>query len=157
MKKKTKKPLSIQDPVIWVDVDDTLVLWNTPSDYPGPTVWLSLGLFYTGDKLKRSFAINTRLVSLIKKYSGTVVVWSQGGVEWAEMVVKALELEAYVDLVITKPFVLYDDLASSRWMPEPRCILPPGWRRTAIGIAYFDEASRPQSSDGDPSDDTTKQ
>ena len=39
-----------------------------------------------------------------------VIVWSKGGVHWAEMVVRALKIEKYVAGIMTKPFCYYDDL-----------------------------------------------
>lgn len=59
-------------------------------------------------------------VELLKQYKGrglTVIVWSSGGVEWAEEVVKAFGLEEFVDVVMTKPNKLVDDL-------EPHDIFP---------------------------------
>lgn len=39
-----------------------------------------------------------------------VTVWSQQGALWAKTIVEALELGAYVDVVITKPTCYVDDL-----------------------------------------------
>ena len=48
----------------------------------------------------------------------TIIVWSAGGWEWAEAVVRALKLEQYVNLVIEKPMWVYDDLPSTEFMPK---------------------------------------
>jgi len=51
-------------------------------------------------------------VELLKAYKNRgfyVVVWSMGGPEWAELAVKALKLERFVDLVIGKPLKHMDD------------------------------------------------
>ena len=38
-----------------------------------------------------------------------MVVWSAGGADWAEAVIKTLKLEDYVDVILTKPDFFYDD------------------------------------------------
>lgn len=45
-----------------------------------------------------------------------VRIWSAGGVDWAETVVKALHLESYIDEVQTKVRWYYDDLDANEWM-----------------------------------------
>lgn len=49
-----------------------------------------------------------------------MVVWSAGGWDWAEAVVKTLKLENFVDLVISKPTWTYDDLQPSEFIPKPQ-------------------------------------
>lgn len=43
-------------------------------------------------------------------------VHSQGGQDWAEVVVKALKLENYVDSIECKPKWYHDDLPADSWM-----------------------------------------
>lgn len=45
-----------------------------------------------------------------------IVVWSQGGDYWATVVLKALNLQDYVDLVITKPKWYHDDVDANEFM-----------------------------------------
>jgi hypothetical protein len=45
-----------------------------------------------------------------------VIVWSQGGDEWTEIVVKALKLQDCVDQIMTKPKWYFDDLPADEWM-----------------------------------------
>jgi hypothetical protein len=48
-----------------------------------------------------------------------VVVWSAGGAEWAATVIKALKLEDFVDLVISKPQWVIDDFNDySNFLPK---------------------------------------
>jgi len=54
-----------------------------------------------------------------------IVVWSAGGYAWANAVVKALGLEEYVDLVMTKPHAYVDDKQAAEIMGE-RIYLPYG-------------------------------
>ena len=55
-----------------------------------------------------------------------VVVWSQGGADWARKVVEELGLVEYVDVTIAKPMWYYDDIDSTLFMGK-RTYLEPGW------------------------------
>ena len=63
--------------------------------------------------------INHTHVDLLKKHKArgkSIVVWSAGGYEWALAVVKALELETFVNLVMAKPTAYVDDLPCQEFM-----------------------------------------
>lgn len=86
--------------IIYVDVDDTLCLWSENN---------------------ASYIPSFKHIELIKKFKlrgHTVVVWSAGGWEWAERIVKEMQLEKYVDLVCSKSDWYIDDKPSSHFMPE---------------------------------------
>lgn len=103
------------DMVIMFDVDDTLVLWDI--DFSKPIIniidpydnrTLELHPHYPHIKLLQE-----------KKARGyIIVVWSQGGFAWAEAVVKALNLENYVDLIMSKPTTYVDDLPVNQWLTD---------------------------------------
>ena len=98
------------------DVDDTLIIWNTVGyeDYELIEILCPYG------KNKRFFKPHRTHIELLKKFKArgnTIIVWSSGGVLWAEAVVKALRLESYVDIVMTKPNKLVDDLPSNEIFP----------------------------------------
>lgn len=59
-----------------------------------------------------------RLKELKKKGYG-IIVWSQSGSEWADIIVNILDLEGYVDLIVPKPERYYDDLPSHIFMGHP--------------------------------------
>jgi hydroxymethylpyrimidine pyrophosphatase-like HAD family hydrolase len=99
--------------LICYDVDETLIMWNK-------------GILST-IPIKDPFIIgvtnhvlpNEKHIELLKKHKArgfTVIVWSAQGVEWAEAVVKALELEEYVDAVFSKPSGYVDDLPVDEWI-----------------------------------------
>lgn len=104
------------DRVLMVDVDDTLVMWNV-SEYRAKDdpnykfVQLDSGAITVLENKKN---INTLIK--FKKLGYTVVVWSQSGKDWAEKVVNALDINQYVDLIMTKPSYYLDDLDASAWM-----------------------------------------
>ncbi len=104
---------------IFFDVDDTLVLWDvvradTDLDklvqildpYDGTMTFLRPHLPHI-TLLKNHFARGSH-----------IVVWSQGGYQWVEAVVKALGLEQYVHQCMTKPRAYVDDLPADAWMKE---------------------------------------
>lgn len=45
-----------------------------------------------------------------KEQGATIVVWHHGGTTWPKKVLKLLKLEKYVDLVVSKPSIYYDDM-----------------------------------------------
>lgn len=100
------------DNVAYFDVDDTLILWDRePFPDEKDTVMIS----------GRLFKINRPMVDVLEKHINighSIVVWSQGGYEWALKVVMALELNHVVDLIMCKPKWYYDDLECTEWMPK---------------------------------------
>jgi phosphoglycolate phosphatase-like HAD superfamily hydrolase len=92
--------------IVCFDVDDTLVLWNTDKT-EGQLFHNPYDNSYTHLKPHK------RHIELLKQYKGRgfhVRVWSAGGWQWAEAVVKTLGLESFVDSIETKPAKYIDDL-----------------------------------------------
>ncbi len=89
------------------DVDDTLIMWSIPQDYEGPLVHTN----YQGFKdvgIPNLPAINHLKKMKARGYS--VFVWSAGGSDWAEVAVKALKLDDWVDVVSSKIDFHLDDV-----------------------------------------------
>lgn len=99
---------------VYFDVDDTLVMHVPPGVEPAAAAIR----VRDGDDTVIVVPHDKHIHYLKKhKYRGSVVVvWSQNGSEWAENVVRALGIEAYVDLVVTKPDTYFDDLPASQFM-----------------------------------------
>lgn len=120
------------DQATFFDVDDTLVMWNPTAEEKekhGISITCPMGLTMIDGELVPSGEWTELLVphkvhvEQIKKHKARghlIVVWSAGGYEWAHAVVKALQLEPYVDLVISKPTWIYDDLKPEDFMPSPQ-------------------------------------
>lgn len=96
------------------DCDDTLVMWN---EVPFQDEIDLYGTIPFQDPYKNKMIHNLRPhkkhIQKLKGYaqSGwTVMVWSAGGWEWAKTVVETLGLQDYVDLIMSKPDVCYDDM-----------------------------------------------
>jgi len=104
--------------VMCVDIDDTLIMWKSPK-YAEPRN--KLCFTFKGKYVIKYIRENTVEELKRQKESGRyVVVWSDSGADWAEAIVKALEIEDYVDLVMAKPTVYYDDKDSSEWLMRRR-------------------------------------
>lgn len=106
---------------IFCDIDGTLIV--EPND--------SMGVTLIVDPLDphNQIAVTRHepMIRLLKEehHRGAyVVVWSRGGYEWAETVVKALGLENYVHQIMSKPLVYFDDVEIKDWLPY-RVFLPP--------------------------------
>jgi len=103
--------------VIFVDVDETLILWDWKQFDPE-----GKDLIRIADPVgnfSQMLLPHQRHITLLKQFKTrghTIVVWSQGGNHWAESVVKALDLEDHVDLVMDKPSWYIDDLPASAFM-----------------------------------------
>lgn len=117
---------------VFCDVDDTLVLWNPTQEQldkegidfecPGSFVMVDDELVPSPPWIKRLVPHKVHIEQLKKhKMRGhLIVVWSAGGWDWAEAVVKTLGLEHIVDLVVSKPTWTYDDLQASEFMPKSK-------------------------------------
>jgi hypothetical protein len=101
------------DNIITVDVDDTLVIWNVP---PGrEEECITFDNFGYAQRLLP----HRKHIELLKQFKVRghyIIVWSQGGYQWAREVVKVLGLEEWVDEVKTKPKWYIDDLPANSWM-----------------------------------------
>lgn len=119
------------DNAVFCDVDDTLVMWSpTPEQMEkyGIKVTCPAGLYKTpegeikmGPEWTQLLVPHFTHVEQLKKHKARghfVVVWSAGGWDWAQAAVKALGLDNYVDLVISKPRWTYDDLQAEAFMPK---------------------------------------
>jgi hypothetical protein len=113
------KPLIVRnESTIWVDVDQTLIVYPTEGvNYEKAT----LEVVNPNDGVKERFIPHAGHIKILKQRKGRgshITVWSAGGYAWAEAVVKALGLEAYVDLICTKPHIYIDDKEAKDIMGE---------------------------------------
>jgi len=102
------------DHVVAFDVDDTLVMWIwDQAEREKFKIEIGKGNFKT---LVLPHKVHIELLKRYKAKGKTVIVWSQSGNEWAAAVIKALDLEEFVDYVFTKPEKYVDDLKADEWM-----------------------------------------
>jgi predicted HAD superfamily phosphohydrolase YqeG len=107
--------------LICVDIDETLILWKKATK--GDKV-VSFRDPYDGS-LHYVVPHNPHIKILRdrKTRGATIIVWSASGWQWAEQVVKALNLQEYVDYIASKPIAYIDDKPVEEWMAE-RIYLP---------------------------------
>lgn len=118
--------------IVFCDVDDTLVKWAPTQEEletRGIDITCPKSMVLNDDNEVVDSGSWTQMlvphrvhIEQLKRHKlrgHTVVVWSAGGFDWAEAVVRALKLEDIVDLVISKPTWIYDDIQPSEFMPKP--------------------------------------
>lgn len=106
-------------PTSYWDIDDTLVFWHNdvnddPKDYD---------TIINVNGFDNHVKIHWKHVNQLKRFKMrgyNVVVWSKAGSDWAERVIKTLELDKYVDIILPKPLFYFDDQDSANWMGERR-------------------------------------
>lgn len=110
---------------VFFDVDDTLVIWDWKALNPEGIGLISIRDPNSGcSELVMPHDRHVQLMRQFKARGHTVVVWSQGGHEWAEAVCKALGIENLVDYVMDKPNWYVDDLHVNAWMKAPVYLHP---------------------------------
>lgn len=102
--------------VTFHDVDDTLVMSEPLPKKKGKKYVNVFDPITNGYVIMRVHEPNVRLLKEEKHRGSFVIVWSKGGYEWASNVLIALELERYVDLVLTKPHAYFDDKPIDSWL-----------------------------------------
>lgn len=108
------KALQLKDrPTVFIDVDDTLIMWKYPEHWDD-TIKIS-----TYGDVSYEVAPHRGHIEVIKQFKArghNVVIWSAGGSNWAKAVVDALKLNRYVNAIMPKPFWYYDDLEVDEWI-----------------------------------------
>lgn len=103
--------------IVPVDIDDTLVMHQNYDNIAFPK---SIRDPYEDCKYVEVWP-NLPMIKIMKeehKRGSFVIVWSKGGFAWAEAVIKALQLEEYVDMIMSKPFVYLDDKDVGEWLKD---------------------------------------
>lgn len=107
--------------IIPVDVDDTLVM----HDFSAIDETILISDPYSDGVIEvRPNRPMLRILQDEKARGAFIIVWSRGGFAWAKAVVEALELQNYVDLVMTKPIVYLDDKDIGEWLKDRVYIKP---------------------------------
>lgn len=108
--------------IIVVDVDETLILNKSEIKYLN-----SIPIMNPYDNRVYYYTPHTEHISLIRMWKGRgmcVIVWSGNGVEHAASVVKALGLDGYVFMCMTKPTRCVDDRTELEYICGTRIYIP---------------------------------
>jgi predicted phosphatase len=95
------------------DIDQTLVMYDTKCEASTDLIELVYG---EQQLLLRPSQKHIDLLKHHRERGYFIIAWSANGHSWTERVIKALELESYVDLVMTKPKEYVDDKYVDQWM-----------------------------------------
>lgn len=96
-------------PTAYFDVDDTLVMWEIPDGFEEDLVTVKCREYA---ELLAPNKYNIKHLKKLASRGHAIIVWSAGGADWAESVVKALDLEDFVHVVTSKPHYMIDDMPS---------------------------------------------
>lgn len=102
------KVIKGENNILW-DVDNTLVLWDKNHSVPHKDTIEFINPYSFEKVYLRPHKVHIRIMKEYKGRGFTNIVASAGGVQWAEAVIKALDLESYVHYVMTKPNRHFDD------------------------------------------------
>lgn len=113
-----KKPNVIRNEyVVPIDVDGTLIIHGNQTKLRKNKKHVKVkDRLSDSDILVLPHNPNIRLLKEEKSRGAHIIVWSRGGFQWAENVIKALDLEKYVDTIVSKPLAYIDDLDVSEWL-----------------------------------------
>lgn len=100
---------------IFFDCDDTLVMWDNKYKNEDESNALPF-LCYEMTYMLVPHWEQIKFLKECKAEGRSVIVWSAGGWEWSQEVVRVLKLENYVDAIMSKPCNYVDDLHCTEWM-----------------------------------------
>ncbi len=107
---------------VFFDIDGTLVREINRDDTTYVKTLNGLSISHPlrdGESTRRILmGANIQLLRDMHARGRFIIVWSAGGYQWAESVVRALGLEQYVHLIIEKPIAYVDDLDASQFMGQ---------------------------------------
>ena len=104
-----------EDRVVCFDVDRTLVTFNWTPDQESETVEI------WNEGFVERVLPHKKHIKLMREFKARgffIIVWSDGGKDWAKKVAEVLGLSAYVDIVCSKPLWYVDDVPANKWMMQ---------------------------------------
>lgn len=125
-------------PTVFFDCDDTLIMWNKPKHYLETDLIEIECRGHVSKVFPHEHNIN--LLTNLAERGHAIVVWSGGGADWAEAVVKALNLEPHVEVVTGKPQYYVDDIKDpTKWMGKHQYINMEGISSWAMDVDHQED------------------
>ena len=102
------------DLIVPCDVDCTLIDYKI--DDKDPRLLIEVGLV-PGKEIK-VFPIleHIQMLKNMKASQAYILIWSGSGYAWAKHIIDKLQLNDYVDLIMSKPSWYIDDTPAEEWM-----------------------------------------
>lgn len=100
---------------IYFDCDDTLVMWHQQNEEGFDERFISI----THNGYRMALVPHQKNIEMLKDCYNrgySVVVWSAGGLAWAQKVTKSLKLNKYVHFILSKPLEHVDDIRCCEFM-----------------------------------------
>jgi hypothetical protein len=98
------------------DVDETLIFWELEMDFRHkPEEEFEDRVYIKDPHIENLWVVarpHSRMINYLKRKSSQgfhITVWSASGNAWAEAVIRALELERFVNIIMAKPQTCWDD------------------------------------------------
>lgn len=118
---KNRKQKIIPSRSVFVDIDDTVLLWEKPGQsFKNHPDRIEMTMFGS----TRYFLPMRGNIEKLKSFyerGYEIVMWSLSSKEWAEEAVEKLGLKEYVDFCVSKPDFIIDDKDATHFMlPEKR-------------------------------------
>lgn len=117
--------------IVWCDIDGTLVIhgnWFTEMrlcysdgsiEHVKDENIITVTDPYSGEivNLRKNNPM-IRLVKEEKSRGATIIAHSANGYRWVNTIIKALQLEKYVDIMLSKPIAYFDDKDVKDWVGQ---------------------------------------
>lgn len=111
--------------LICVDVDDSLLLWNSPARLSASKDAVDFSNPYTG--MRHRVAVHMPHVLVVRQRlqrGATIVLWSASGWQWAEAAAIACNINGENLIIASKPSFYIDDKSAENWMGKPMYMDP---------------------------------
>jgi len=111
---KKNKPLVIKKLPVPFDCDFTLIEYDIEQKPKEDLI--QVGLIPGKEIYVYPIKKHIQVLKNMKASNFFIIVWSGSGREWAEHLVKKLQLNEYVDCIMDKPRFYIDDEDANNWM-----------------------------------------
>lgn len=112
---------------VYIDIDQTLMRW-LPEQHEIDSHGIE---YYDDNGMLHHYVPHKKHIAQLKEHKSrgtTVVLWSAAGSEWAAKAARILGIESWVDVCLSKPNWVFDDLPIEDFMPKSRWLKDPHFK-----------------------------